>query len=617
MKKIRRLLFIVVLGLCNVFAFAQTETTIDFSALGYTNLQVLTSTTVNPITVTYVNGNTNGSKCAYYTLGTAVRIHSNNGIIVSTNSGNITKIVFTFGSGSGSVYPTATTYSVDGGTFAVPSYTWTGSASSISLSYVNATKDNWRLQKMVVTTVVSDLNDVAPPTITGTTPFLESTNVTLSAADGTSVYYTTDGSEPTNTSTQYTASFSINTTSTIKAIAYINGNASLVASKDFSQVPTVDNIAAFKALSPNTIANLTLTNAQVLNADATNTRVYVRDNSGAICFYNLKLGLTTGDLLTGSVAGSYSPYNNLPQMNLITGLTNSDKITKQAGTSPQPVSISVADALNSNNTYVCDLVKLSGVSLDGNTANLMANQGSDSILLYDGLKNNLVGTITKASTDNNVTGILILSSTTYEIYPISIEQMLSVSNAGYATMYYSDRAFTVPAGVTSVTTYKMVGSVLTESVNHAAGDVIPAGEAVVVEAPVASYAFNVVPFSSATADANSMLKGTDAITAITAGTGNHIYKLSLNDAGDAISAGFYWDSANGLTLNNGAHRAYLEIPTTASAKRFYLFDGTATGVDGVQAAVSDNAPTYNLVGQRVNDNYQGVVIKNGKKYINK
>ena len=45
MKKIRRLLFIVVLGLCNVFAFAQTETTIDFSALGYTNPQVLTSTT--------------------------------------------------------------------------------------------------------------------------------------------------------------------------------------------------------------------------------------------------------------------------------------------------------------------------------------------------------------------------------------------------------------------------------------------------------------------------------------------------------------------------------------------------------------------------------------------
>lgn len=139
MKKIRRLLFIVVLGLCNVFAFAQTETTIDFSALGYTNPQVLTSTTVNPITVTYVNGNTNGNKCAYYTSGTAVRIYSNNGIIVSTNSGNITKIVFTFGSGSGSVYPTVTTYSVDGGTFDVPSYTWTGSASSMSLSYINAT----------------------------------------------------------------------------------------------------------------------------------------------------------------------------------------------------------------------------------------------------------------------------------------------------------------------------------------------------------------------------------------------------------------------------------------------------------------------------------------------
>lgn len=30
-----------------------------------------------------------------------------------------------------------------------------------------------------------------------------------------------------------------------------------------------------------------------------------------------------------------------------------------------------------------------------------------------------------------------------------------------------------------------------------------------------------------------------------------------------------------------------------------------------------NAPAYNLTGQRVNANANGLVIKNGKKYVNK
>lgn len=30
-----------------------------------------------------------------------------------------------------------------------------------------------------------------------------------------------------------------------------------------------------------------------------------------------------------------------------------------------------------------------------------------------------------------------------------------------------------------------------------------------------------------------------------------------------------------------------------------------------------NAPAYNLTGQRVNTNAKGLVIKNGKKYVNK
>ena len=42
-------------------------------------------------------------------------------------------------------------------------------------------------------------------------------------------------------------------------------------------------------------------------------------------------------------------------------------------------------------------------------------------------------------------------------------------------------------------------------------------------------------------------------------------------------------------------------------------------VAGVNAITLDktNAPLYNLAGQRVSNNYKGVVVKNGKKYFNK
>lgn len=44
----------------------------------------------------------------------------------------------------------------------------------------------------------------------------------------------------------------------------------------------------------------------------------------------------------------------------------------------------------------------------------------------------------------------------------------------------------------------------------------------------------------------------------------------------------------------------------------------STGISGTLVApVAKNAPIYNLAGQQVNASYKGVVIKNGKKYVQK
>jgi len=54
-----------------------------------------------------------------------------------------------------------------------------------------------------------------------------------------------------------------------------------------------------------------------------------------------------------------------------------------------------------------------------------------------------------------------------------------------------------------------------------------------------------------------------------------------------------------------------------SGNQLYSINGVTTGINKVEADTEDvNAPAYNLAGQRVNNSYKGIIIKNGKKYIN-
>jgi hypothetical protein len=49
-----------------------------------------------------------------------------------------------------------------------------------------------------------------------------------------------------------------------------------------------------------------------------------------------------------------------------------------------------------------------------------------------------------------------------------------------------------------------------------------------------------------------------------------------------------------------------------------VFDVVSTGINSVRTEVeNENAPIYNLAGQRVDKTFKGVVIQNGKKFIQK
>ena len=84
-------------------------------------------------------------------------------------------------------------------------------------------------------------SSVAAPTISGASPFALQTEVTLSAASGAAIHYTTDGSVPTSESQTYSAPFTLTSTTVVKAIAIKNGVSSDVASKTFTKSSSNDD----------------------------------------------------------------------------------------------------------------------------------------------------------------------------------------------------------------------------------------------------------------------------------------------------------------------------------------------------------------------------------------
>ena len=76
---------------------------------------------------------------------------------------------------------------------------------------------------------------VMAPQITGTTPFAETTSVSIQAEQGAEIRYTTDGSTPTAESTLYSEAFTLSDSATVKAISIMGGQSSEVASKTFTK----------------------------------------------------------------------------------------------------------------------------------------------------------------------------------------------------------------------------------------------------------------------------------------------------------------------------------------------------------------------------------------------
>ena len=189
---------------------------------------------------------------------------------------------------------------------------------------------------------------------------------------------------------------------------------------------------------------------------------------------------------------------------------------------------------------------------------------------------------------------------------------LAVSSAERATLYYSDRSFIIPEGVVA-RTYKIEGNILSRSREYKKGDVLPKGTAVVLEAKEGKYIFEETSKTGET-DPHNALCGSDSTTITSGGEVYYVFGKGSN------GVGFYWKEANGKAFTTEAHKAYLVYTPskTTNAKSFLGFDVALEIQDPtVREKTTFDGPIYNLAGQRVDKDYKGIIIVNGKKYLNR
>ena len=114
------------------------------------------------------------------------------------------------------------------------------------------------------------------------------------------------------------------------------------------------------------------------------------------------------------------------------------------------------------------------------------------------------------------------------------------------------------------------------------------------------------------------------VSALTVKTGTDYLNSGANDLyflNNPATSGFGFTKydATKQTGGLGANCVYMVCAHTAAARVevIWLDNSDATAIIGAKKLVKNDGAIYNLAGQKVNASYKGVVIKDGKKYIQK
>ncbi|OBW58856.1 endonuclease [Solibacillus silvestris] len=236
------------------------------------------------------------------------------------------------------------------------------------------------------------------------------TKVTLSTATpNATIYYTTDGSEPTTESTVYNGSTGIviNEAKTIKAFATatdLDNSEVATFAYTIKTAPTAISIeeARNKAIGEEVIVS------GIVTAKMETATAHIQDETGAaIAIYPVDiLAANVGDLVT--VQGKVAEYSGLKQ------LTNISLVgTPTAATLPNPQVITSEGIAENNESR---LVTLKNVEITGSGQNFTGTDAAGTFAIYDKLRDS---GLVSGKTYGEITGI-VGQFTNHQLLPIRI-----------------------------------------------------------------------------------------------------------------------------------------------------------------------------------------------------
>ena len=658
MKKFLLSIFAVMLA---VFSVQAEDATLSFANKAQRTSFSTTQQVWEQNGVTFTN-NKSSSTNAVADYANPVRLYANSQLIVECTPGNISQIVFDCNT---SAYATnlknsigaAATASSDKVTVVLD-----GTSNSFTVAKLTA---QIRLDALTVTYAASTgVSKPVTPTLTAGGNFVGSMEVEISCAtEDVNIYYTTDGTEPTEDSEAYTESFEITETTTVKAIAVNEAGESGVATAVYTRVAatpeiTFDGEATFEdvievaiEIAEGTTAYYTLNGktptedsdecpeSLTIKADAT-LQVIAYDEDGYAspvvkqAFKKATSGASSAATGMATLVEDAADLAAGDQIVIVAADYNYALSTTQNSNNRGQIAITKVD----NNVELNDNVQvltLENGTVDGTLAfntgsgylyaassgsNHLKTQtannanGSWSVEIADGVATIVAkGTYTRNMMQYNKNSSLFScyaedkpqqSISIYKVNLSSVEDyVLNVTEAGWSTLYLGYNVV-VPEDVVC---YAISGVEGTSVILDEVTGVLPANTAVIVEAEEGEYTFEVTEESAVV---ESKMLGTTKAEYKDA----EAYVLSIVDG----NVGLYKaEMAGGVWLNN-ANKAYLPasaVPAANNAASFsFRFEGGTTGVENVEVESASNV-IYDLTGRKVNAVERGIYIVNGKKVL--
>ena len=467
--------------------------------------------------------------------------------------------------------------------------------------------------------VVETVTNLSAPTLTESCYFFANTtetatkHVTITPASGTTVHYTTDGTEPSSvngTLITMAKSLSLTETTTVKAIAFYESLTSDVVTRTYTKGTTVNNISAFRALPNNTEARLYLSdenNARVLFTSG-NT-AYLRDNTGAICLdfastATFNPAPAFEQHVAGWIVGQYQVVNGLPTL-VATANTNTSYLALADRRNESAVTAAAISA-GDYNSHLADLVSLSELTIGSISS--VNTFGLTSAMPYGGAVVDMTGI---AMGNNKIAPtkavVFVVDEDETFVRPASdldhatvrLKRTLSSSNWN---------TFTVPFDITT-----MSGQI--REFDHMDGTTMKFTDAADIEAgkpylvkptaDVVNPVYEDVTLSAALAqtitDGDFSFVGTDSPVHLATDKTEQFLKTDGK---------LYYPTSNTNTMKG--MRAFFRVPVGVSAN--IAFDDEATGIQHVTIQSQTNT-VYDLQGRKVHQPTKGLYIVNGKKMV--